>query len=267
MACSVGSPKMRSGGPDSTMTPSSRKQTVLATSRAKAHLMGCDQHCHALVGEFSDEVEHLRDELRVERGGDLVEEQQPGAHRERPDDRDALLLAPREAVGELGSLVRQADPGEQLPGALLGQRTLDPRTRRGASVTLSSTLRWGKRLNDWNTIPVCRRTRSSSMRSSPRSWPNSSIVPESTRSSRLQQRSRVDFPDPEEPMRHTTSWAAIVEVDAPQHLEGAEGLVHTDGAQYRWSRARVWLRVDRARCPSRALTPSSRPAGETGPVP
>ena len=35
VACSIGSPKICSGGPDSTMTPPSRKQTLLATSRAK----------------------------------------------------------------------------------------------------------------------------------------------------------------------------------------------------------------------------------------
>jgi len=35
VACSLGSLKMRSGEPDSTMTPPSRKQTAFATSRAK----------------------------------------------------------------------------------------------------------------------------------------------------------------------------------------------------------------------------------------
>ena len=41
----------------------------------EAHLVRGDQHCHALMRQFSDEVEHLRDQFRVERGGDLVEEQ------------------------------------------------------------------------------------------------------------------------------------------------------------------------------------------------
>ena len=126
-------------------------------------------------------------------------------------------------------------------------------------MTLSSTFKCGNRLNDWNTIPVCRRTRSSSIRSSPRSWPNSSIVPESIRSSRLQQRSRVDLPDPDEPMTHTTSWAAIVEVDASQHLEGTEGLVDTDGAQDVGSRAAP-VRAAGGRRSSRAhaVVPASR---------
>ena len=87
----------------------------------ETHLVRGDQHRHALVSQFSDEVEHLRDQFRVERGSDLVQEQQPGVHRQRPDDGDSLLLASREAVGELGGLVRKADPAEQFPGALLGR--------------------------------------------------------------------------------------------------------------------------------------------------
>ena len=43
--------------------------------------------------------EDLGDELRVERAGDLVEEQEVGLHGQRPDDRHPLLLAARQAVG------------------------------------------------------------------------------------------------------------------------------------------------------------------------
>jgi hypothetical protein len=37
-----------------------------------------------------------------------------------------LLLATREAVGELGSFIREADPGEHFLGPLLGKATLQP---------------------------------------------------------------------------------------------------------------------------------------------
>ena len=64
-------------------------------------------------GELADHVEHLRDELRVERARDLVEQQQLGLHRERPHDRDALLLAAGEPVGVLVALVGEAEALEQ----------------------------------------------------------------------------------------------------------------------------------------------------------
>ena len=64
-------------------------------------------------GELADHVEHLGDELRVERARHLVEEEQLGLHRERPHDRDALLLAAREPVGVLVPLVGEAEALEQ----------------------------------------------------------------------------------------------------------------------------------------------------------
>ena len=68
--------------------------------------------------ELADDVEHLGHELRVERARDLVEQQQVGLHRQRADDRDALLLAAGQAVGVLVALVGQAEAREQLVSAL-----------------------------------------------------------------------------------------------------------------------------------------------------
>ena len=84
----------------------------------------------------------------------------------------------------------------------------------GASVTLRSTVMCGNRLNDWNTMPTCRRTRFWSM-------PGPVIVlaaqqddpPASIGSSRLTQRSSVDLPDPDAPIRQMTSCVATAEVD------------------------------------------------------
>src|SRR3712207_8428124 len=39
-----------------------------------SHLVGDDQHGHALAGEVGHHLQHLADHLRVERGGGLVEE-------------------------------------------------------------------------------------------------------------------------------------------------------------------------------------------------
>ena len=68
-------------------------------------------------GELADHVEHLGDELGVERARDLVEQEQLGLHRERPHDRDALLLPAREPVGVLVALVGEAEALEQAPVA------------------------------------------------------------------------------------------------------------------------------------------------------
>src|SRR5689334_16662069 len=70
---------------------------------------------------------------------------------------------------------------------------------------LSSTVLCGKRLYAWKTMPIRRRTASTSTRGSVISASPSQMSPSSTCSNRLRQRSRVDLPEPEAPMRQTTS--------------------------------------------------------------
>src|SRR6266511_2584274 len=57
----------------------------------EAHLVGDYDHRHPGLGEPFDLLEYAADQLRVERGGHLVEEHQLRPHRERARDRDALL--------------------------------------------------------------------------------------------------------------------------------------------------------------------------------
>src|SRR5262245_3766930 len=64
----------------------------------EAHLVRGDQHRHPAGRELADHLEHLGDELRIERARDLVEQHQLGLHSERADDRGALLLSAREPV-------------------------------------------------------------------------------------------------------------------------------------------------------------------------
>ena len=71
------------------------------------------------VGQLAHDVEDLVDHLRVERGGGLVEEHDLGLHRERPGDRDALLLAAGELRRVLARLLGDAHALEQLHGQLL----------------------------------------------------------------------------------------------------------------------------------------------------
>ena len=120
MRSSWGSPKIWLGGPSSRITPASRKQILLATSRAKFI------SCVAMIIVMPTSVRSrtsCRTSLTSCGSSALVISSSSisfGIHRERPHDRDALLLPAREAIGELLGLVEQADAVEQLVGARLG---------------------------------------------------------------------------------------------------------------------------------------------------
>ena len=75
--------------------------------------------------------------------------------------------------------------------------------RLGASSRFFLTVRWGKRLKCWNTMPIFWRT--ASMWSSSTSTPSNLMLPPVGISSRFRQRRKVDLPQPEGPMRQTTS--------------------------------------------------------------
>jgi hypothetical protein len=61
----------------------------------------------ALVGELLDHLQHLPDELGIERRGDLVEQQQLALHDQCPGDRHPLLLSARELARVLRRLLGQ----------------------------------------------------------------------------------------------------------------------------------------------------------------
>ena len=82
------------------------------------HLVRRDHHRHPLGGELADRVQDLGDQHRVERARDLVQEQDVRVHRQRPDDRDSLLLTAREPVGVVVGLVRKTEALQQLSVAL-----------------------------------------------------------------------------------------------------------------------------------------------------
>ena len=126
----------------------------------EAHLVGDDDHRHAVFGEPHHDVEHLGDHLGVERARRLVEQHHLRVHRERPGDGDALLLTARELGRHLVGLVGDADPVEQLHRRASRPRPSSClRTLIGPSVTFSRIVLWAKRLNDWNTMPTSARKR------------------------------------------------------------------------------------------------------------
>jgi len=79
-----------------------------------------------------------------------------------------------------------------------------------ATVRLRSTVMCGNRLNCWNTMPIRVRMASRSTSGSRMSMPSMWMEPPVGRSSRFTERSRVDFPEPEGPMTHTTSPRSMV---------------------------------------------------------
>ena len=264
------------GAPCSTITPPSMKTTWSPTSRAKPISWVTTIIVIPSVGELPHHVEHLLDQLRVERAGHLVEEHHVRVHRQRPGDRDPLLLAAGEAFGVLVELVGQADPLEQRR-ALLPASSRRPSTFSGAIVTFCRAVLWGKRLNCWKTIPTRWRTKSSSQLCSPlpepgplqMSWPSRKISPSSGGSSRLMQRSSVLLPEPLGPSTQTTSPLRDLEVDPPQHLELAEALVDALELQHRlrhgsasgastWGRRRVKFGPARGRSACRRAGPAGR---------
>ena len=93
---------------------------AIADVPCEVHLVRDDEHGHARAGEVAHDDEHLADELRVERRGDLVEEHDVRVHHQRPRDRDPLLLAAGELMRVLVGLLLEPDHGQQLVRARLG---------------------------------------------------------------------------------------------------------------------------------------------------
>ena len=103
--------------PCSTTTPSSMNTTRSATSRAKPISWVTTTIVMPSRGQLAHHVEHLLDQLGVERAGDLVEQHHVRVHRQRPRDRDALLLAARQPLGVLERACRRARPARAARGS------------------------------------------------------------------------------------------------------------------------------------------------------
>src|SRR5215475_6676432 len=88
----------------------------------ESHLVGHDNHGHTVSGKADHQVQHLLDHFRVECRRWLVEEQNLRAHRERPCNRDALLLAAGQEGWVRGRLLGQLYALEQPTRLKLGLR-------------------------------------------------------------------------------------------------------------------------------------------------
>jgi hypothetical protein len=90
----------------------------------EVHLVGDDDHRHALACKAPDHRQHLAHHRGIERRGGLVEEDHLRLHREAAGNRHALLLAARQLVGERMCTRREAHHAEQIQrlGRGLGAR-------------------------------------------------------------------------------------------------------------------------------------------------
>ena len=152
-------------------------------------------------------VEHLADQLGVEGGGDLVEQQQRRVGGQRPGQRGPLLLAAGEPVGVLVGLVGQAEPARAArgPGPPPRPRAV-PCTRRGASVSCPARSGAGTGCRPGRPSPSGCAPRARSTRGSVISSP---LEPDRRRRRRPRAGSgsaaASTCREPEEPIRQTTS--------------------------------------------------------------
>ena len=89
-------------------------------------LVAHNDHGHAGVAEGTHHLEDAVDQLGIERAGRLVEQHDLRLQRQRPRDGDALLLTAGELARISGGLVREPDPGECGPAALLRFTAREP---------------------------------------------------------------------------------------------------------------------------------------------
>jgi hypothetical protein len=148
---------MRSSG--AADLPVGHERDAVGHLLGEADLVRHHDHRQAGTGQVFHHVEHLADQLGIQRRGGLVEQHQHRLHGQRPGDGHPLLLPAGQLTG-IGALSPgQSDPIEQLdrllPG-LPGVEPLDP----GRS--LDDVLQRGhvrEQVEPLNTMPMERRCR------------------------------------------------------------------------------------------------------------
>jgi hypothetical protein len=162
-----------------------------------------------------DLLAQLHPHLRVQRGQRLVEQQHPRPDRQRPRERDPLLLTAGHLVRVLAGLVASPTSSSSSPARV---RSSLPETlrRRSPKPTLSRAVRLGNRLYAWKTIPMSRLLAGTRVMSSP----PTSTRPASAVSRPARIRSAVVLPQPDGPSSETNSPGLDEQVEArpaPRH--------------------------------------------------
>src|SRR5882724_448405 len=100
------------------------EQHAIGDIGGKSHFVRDHHHGHAVVGKLAHHAKHFADELGIERGCWLVEQDRLGLHRERTRYGDTLLLTTRK-LRRIGiGFFRKTHPRQQRPAAFerLGAR-------------------------------------------------------------------------------------------------------------------------------------------------
>ena len=181
----------------------------------EAHLVGDDEHRHALAREVASSPPAPRRPARDRAPRSARRTASPSAPSRAPGrSRRAAAGRPR-AAPDRRQPCRRARPRRAAPGRARAPRAsaCRPRTRRSASATFSSAVMCGHRLNCWNTMPIARRIARSVARPRRPCRPRRRRSRPAARrcgsrrsrtSRKLMQRSSVLLPEPEGPIRQTT---------------------------------------------------------------
>ena len=147
---------MSSGCPSSRITPAVEHHDPLRDIAGELHLVSDDQHRDvSLLRDVAQHLQHVIDELRVQRTRHLVQQEDVRIHRERTVDRDALAADHRTAATDARSPCRTARPSRSRPRAFSTASAFAiPSTWIGASTRFSITVMFGKRLKCWKTMPI-----------------------------------------------------------------------------------------------------------------
>ena len=116
----LGASKNSAGALISTISPWSMKTTAIGDLAGEAHLVGDDDHRHAVLRQGGHRIQHFLDHFGIERRGRLVEQHDLRVHAEGARDRDALLLAAGELARVFVRLLGDFDSAEELHRDLLG---------------------------------------------------------------------------------------------------------------------------------------------------
>ena len=122
-----GLPSSSAGAPCSRIRPCVEEAHAVGDLAGERHLVGRDQHRHPVALEIADDVEHLADELGVERRRDLVEQHHLGLHRQRAGDRRRAAADRRSADRDTRRPCRPGQPLEQRERRRSGGRLVDAR--------------------------------------------------------------------------------------------------------------------------------------------
>ena len=214
MRSTPGASKIWAGGPCSVDLTAFEDNDAMGDAAGEGHFVGHDNHRHPFLGELLRGVEDFADRFGVESGGGLVERHDLGFHRQSWADGDALLLA---AGGWRGSWrpCRRGRPCAAGPWRGPRRRGgTGPALWTGPLMTLASAVRWGNSSKLWNTMPMRWRNGAHATWVAGKGMPSGRISPPWSDSNPLVQRSSVDLPEPEGPIRQITS-RRLTSIDTP----------------------------------------------------